>query len=134
MTPRDAGAGAAGIVDEIRAAERRLYVAMVAKDFAALGEILAPDLIYVHSTAVAESRAEYLAGVANGLYEYESISSRDTRLRADGDTAIVDGVVDMCVGAAGRPKEMTHLLFVLVWVRSGGAWRLYFRQATRIRP
>ena len=76
--------------------------------------------------------AAHLAGVAEGLYEYGSIASRDVRIRIDGDTAVMDGVVDMSVAAAGAPKEMTHLLFALVWVREGGKWRLYFRQATRI--
>ena len=113
--------------------ERALYRAMIEKDFGALGEILAPDLVYVHSTAVAETRDEYLAGVAAGRYEYESIGSRDPRIRIDGNTAIIDGVVDMRVGETGQPKEMLHLLFALVWMKQGGRWRLYHRQATRIR-
>lgn len=117
---------------EVAAAERALYRAMVARDFVALGEMLAPDLVYVHSTAVAESRDQYLAGVAAGLYEYESVDSRDPRIRIDGDTAVIDGVVDMRVGETGQPKALLHLLFALVWVRHGGRWRLYYRQATRM--
>jgi hypothetical protein len=44
----------------VREAERALYRAMVAKDFAAIGKMLARDCLYVHSTAVAESKARYL--------------------------------------------------------------------------
>lgn len=117
---------------DVCAAERELYRAMTAKDFAALEEILAPGLVYVHSTAVAESKREYLAGVAKGLYEYESVASRGVKIAVYGDCAVMRGICDMSVGAAGRPKEMTHLLFVLIWVKRSGAWRLEYRQATRI--
>ncbi|TMI03568.1 MAG: nuclear transport factor 2 family protein, partial [Betaproteobacteria bacterium] len=68
-------------MNEVLLAERALYRAMIAKDFAALQRILAPDLVYAHSTAVAETKQEYLAGVAAGLYDYESIVSHDVRVR-----------------------------------------------------
>ena len=66
-------------VQQILQTERDLYRAMIAKDFAALEQILSPDLVYVHSTAVAESKKQYLAGVARGLYEYATIATRDGR-------------------------------------------------------
>jgi len=116
----------------VRAAEAALYRAMIAKDYEALDRILAPDLVYVHSTAVAESKRAYLDGVRKGLYEYAAIDSRDVRIRIGGDLAVMSGIVDMCVGEAGRDKSMTQLLFALVWVRQDGAWRLEYRQATRM--
>lgn len=123
------------IADDIRAREAALYRAMIAKDFAALEEILAPELTYVHSTAVSEDKRAYLAGVARGLYEYETIASRDVRLDLHGTIALQSGILDMSVSETGKPKEMTHLLFVLAWVDHGDAWRLLYRQATRIfRP
>jgi hypothetical protein len=35
-------------------------------------------------------------------------------------------------GAPGQPAVLIHLLFVLVWVRRSGRWRLVHRHATRI--
>ena len=119
-------------VQQILQAERALYQAMIAKDCTALERILAPDLVYVHSTAVAESKAEYLAGVAKGAYEYEGIATRDTRVRVYSTVTLIDGICDMRVGVAGQPKDLIHLLFVLVWVRDGAAWRLGHRHATRV--
>lgn len=126
--------GNPGIETEIRVIEAALYRAMIAKDFVALERILAPDLVYVHSTAVSETKLEYLDGVARGLYEYESIASRDVKIGTHGGVAVMSGIADMSVGAADQPKTMTHLRFVLVWVRQAGAWRLEYRQATRIFP
>jgi len=117
---------------DVRLAERALYDAMVARDFVAFERLLASDLVYVHSTAVAENRAQYLAGVAGGLYEYESIESRNVRLRGDGSTVLQDGICDMRVGAAGKPAAVIHLLFVLVWRKSPSGWQLLHRHATRM--
>jgi ketosteroid isomerase-like protein len=117
---------------EIRAAEAALYRAMIAQDFSALREILAEDLVYIHSTAVAETRQAYLEGVADGLYDYASIDSREVVTRVDGATAVQTGTVAMSVSARGEPKQLTQLLFTLVWRRHAGGWRLAVRQATRI--
>jgi ketosteroid isomerase-like protein len=125
----DAPADAHGAV---AAAERALYRAQIASDVEALRPMLAADLVYIHSTGVAESRDEYLAGVADRLYEYGEIGSRDTRLTIAGETAVQTGIVDMTVGAHGSALNLIHLLFCLVWKREDGRWRLAFRQATRI--
>jgi hypothetical protein len=127
-TPVRAGSPAGELVE----AERSLYQAMIRKDFAALERMLSPELVYIHSTAVAETRSEYLAGVAAGLYEYEHIASRDSRVSVHGGVALINGVVDMVVGMAGKPKELIALLFILIWVRRDGRWQLELRQATRV--
>lgn len=124
--------GTRGVETEIRAAEAALYRAMIAKDFGALEKILASDLVYVHSTAVSETKREYLDGVAKGLYEYQSIASRNVKISTHGGVVVMSGIVDMSVGETGQPKNMTHLLFVLIWIRQANAWQLEYRQATRI--
>jgi hypothetical protein len=120
------------VVMEVLGAEQELYRAMIAPDFSALERILSPEVVYVHSTSVAETRAEYLAGVAKGLYDYESIASREVRVRIHGAVAIEDGICAMRVGAAGKARDLINLLFVLVWVRERDAWRLVHRHATRM--
>ena len=98
--------------DELLAAERALYDAMIALDYDALKRILSPNLVYVHSTGVAESKNRYLAALAEGLYEYETIASHDNRLRVEGNVAILNGVVDMRSEERRVGKECTS------WCRS----------------
>jgi ketosteroid isomerase-like protein len=116
---------------EIRAAEAALYQAMIAKDIAALDTILADDVRYIHSPGFAENKAEYLAGLEKGRYDYEAITSRNVTVKVLGDTAIMHGTVEMKVSETGKPRDLLHLLFTLVWIRDG-AWRLFLRQATRV--
>ena|SRR5215470_11435628 len=124
-------AAAAG-ESEIRAAEAALYRAMIGKDIAALDKILADDVCYIHSPGFTENKAEYLAGVRKGLYDYAAITSRNVTIKVLGDTAVMHGIVDMKVSETGKPRDLLHLLFTLAWVREGGAWRLCLRQATRM--
>jgi ketosteroid isomerase-like protein len=119
-------------MNDVLDAERALYRAMATNDPAVLRPLLAEDLVYVHSTAVAETRDEYLAGVANGLYEYESVASRNVRVRVHGEVAFIDGICDMRVGSRGKPAALLHLLFVLAWVRRENTWRLVHRHAVRM--
>ena len=117
---------------QITALEQRLYAAQVAGSVGDIEPMLSADLRYLHSTGVAETRREYLAGVAGRLYEYGRIKSRNVRLHVSEDIAIQDGIVDMTVSAHGAPKALIHLLFCLIWRREGAQWKLLYRQATRI--
>jgi hypothetical protein len=117
---------------QIGALEQRLYRAQVTGVVADIDRLLSTDLCYVHSTGVAESRAEYLSGVTGRLYEYGRIASRGVSLNVSEDLAIQHGIVDMTVSAHGARKKLIHLLFCLVWRREGAQWRLLYRQATRI--
>jgi hypothetical protein len=117
---------------QIAALEQRLYRAQVAGATDAIEPLLSPDLRYLHSTGVAESRSQYLAGVAGRLYEYGRIESRSVHLNVSEDLAIQDGIVDMTVSAHGASKTLIHLLFCLVWRREGAQWKLLYRQATRM--
>jgi ketosteroid isomerase-like protein len=120
------------MTDEIAGAEQALYRAMIAQDFGALDALLADDVIYIHSTAVAEDKKGYLTGVREGLYDYGAIESSGVSVRTDGDVAIQTGTVVMSVAARGKPKAPITLLFTLVWKREQQRWRLWQRQATRV--
>lgn len=120
------------LAGQIAALEHELYRAQIASSVGELEPLLSSELRYLHSTGIAETRSEYLAGVANRLYEYGRIESRGVRLNVSEDLAIQDGIVDMTVSAHGATKVLIHLLFCLVWRREGAQWRLLYRQATRI--
>jgi hypothetical protein len=117
---------------QIAALEQRLYRAQVAGSVPDIDPMLSADLRYLHSTGVAETRSQYLKGVADRLYEYGEIKSRKVRLNVSEDLAIQDGIVDMTVSVRGAPNTLIHLLFSLVWRREGAQWKLLYRQATRI--
>lgn len=119
------------VEDEIDMAERELYRAMTARDFALLHELLADDLVYIHSNGVAESKSAYLEGVAGGLYEYEAIETQRAQNWRHGDAVLRTGLLSMMVGERGKPKAGAALLFTTLWRREA-RWRLILRQTTRV--
>jgi ketosteroid isomerase-like protein len=117
---------------EIHEAEKALYGAMIDKDIEALDNLLAEDLEYCHSTAVAEDKALYLSRVGAGHYDYRAIESDAVTLRVDGDLAVMNGRMRMSVATGGGPVVDMRLLFVLVWTY-GDSWRLSLRQTTNMQ-
>jgi len=118
--------------DEVAATEERLYRAMIAQDFDALRALVADDCVYIHSTAVSETREAYFAGVKAGLYDYGAITTVHARNWSDGNTVVRTGLTNMIVGERGKPKDDTNLLCTTVWRREPTGWRLVLRQATRV--
>ena len=116
----------------VEAAVRALYSAMLAHDLPALDGLLADDLVYVHSTGLAETKREFLDGVRDGLYEYERVRPVSESIHVSGDMASVYTTLDFMGGERGRPHPPVTLITTLVWVRQAGIWRMLLRQATRV--
>lgn len=112
--------------------EDALYQAMIALDYAALADLLSEDLSYIHSTGVVESKAAYLDGLRDGLYEYASVTRVDSKTSVYPGVAFTTGMIDMDVGAKGSAKNVIRLQHVLIWREEAAVWRLLLRQATRI--
>ncbi len=109
-----------------------LYRAMLAHDIAALAALSSDDVVYIHSTGLAETKQQFLDGVRDGLYEYERVVPETQRIVVNGDMAMVYAILDFVGGPRGVPHPPTRLITTLVWTRQGGTWRMILRQATRI--
>ena len=116
----------------IEDAVRDLYRAMLAHDIAALDALLADDVVYVHSTGLAETKTEFLNGVRDGLYEYELVRPISERIVQSDGLAVVYTVLDFQGGARGKVHPPVKLITTLVWARPDDGWRMIVRQATRI--
>jgi len=116
----------------IDAAIKALYQAMLAHDIAALDTLLAAECRYVHSTGVVESKAEFLAGVRDGLYEYELVQPNAPQITVDGALAVLFDILDFRGGPRGVARPPVKLITTLVWARGADGWRLTHRHATRV--
>jgi ketosteroid isomerase-like protein len=120
-----------GLEVEVLAADERRFEAMRKEDWAALDASLADDLIYVHSTARVETKAEHLGNLRAGKPHYRGIAPRDRTARVRGDVGIVNGVSAMHVENAGKEQRFT-VRYLAVYTRAGGAWRMMAWQSTRV--
>jgi ketosteroid isomerase-like protein len=127
-----AGVSSAAPKDEqaVLEADRRWAQALVKQDAAALKELYADDLVYVHSGGNRENKSEFIRRIETGGLKYESLELVDPRIRVYGDVAIVNGMFDVRVMSDGSPIN-TRVVYIHVYARKGATWRMVAHQTTR---
>jgi hypothetical protein len=108
---------------QVRDLEEQRYRAMLAADGATLDRLLDDALTYTHSSGVVDTKASYLAGVRDKLWEYKSIARENERVIVRGNTALVFCRlrIDLLVRGAPRKVESNALA---VWVGDAQQCRL----------
>jgi ketosteroid isomerase-like protein len=109
-------------------AQRR--AAMVSGDVAALGNYLADDLSWTHSSGKTDSKESFLEVMASGTTAYHSLDVRDTQARIFGDIFVLEGVVFGDVTKDGLDKKLVNR-FIMVWQKCEGVvFKLHAWQST----
>jgi ketosteroid isomerase-like protein len=111
------------ILDEIAALEDARYTAMLKGDVATLERLLHPVLVYMHSSGVADSKASYISGLRDGVWNYQHIERTDQKTVVQGNTALVFNRLLIRIKVRGVHKELDNRA-VAVWVRDSNVWRL----------
>ena len=118
---------------QVLQAEKDRFAAMVKGDRSALEKLLADDLTYTHSTALLETKEQFIKSVTSGTIDYVSIvpSESDAKVRVNGNTAIVNGVAAVNVIDTGKDRKI-RIRYTTVYTNRGGAWLLQAWQSTVI--
>lgn len=119
------------VIAEIEALEAQRCKALVDKDFARLADMIGEDLLYVHSSAVAEDKALYLKKLTEGHYSYSGLKSLRRSHRVFGDIVIADGDLEIRVQVGGTDK-VVNSRYLQVWARRAGGWKMISWQSTPI--
>jgi ketosteroid isomerase-like protein len=119
------------VIAELEALDDRRAAAAIAKDRATLESLLAPDMIYVHSSAVAEDRATFVERACTGWYDYTALTTLKRDWRVWGDTALCNGDVRIQVIARGAPKDFVSR-YLQVWRRGEAGWQMASWQSTPV--
>jgi ketosteroid isomerase-like protein len=120
------------VEQQVLQAEKDRFAAMIKGDRPALEKLLADDLTYTHSSALFESKEQFIKSVTSGNIDYVSIepSESDWKVRVDGNTAIVNGVAAVNVIDTGKDLKI-KVRFTTIHTNRGGMWQLRAWQATR---
>jgi ketosteroid isomerase-like protein len=126
------GQNAGNSESEVKQAEDAWVKAVTAKDQKALEGLLAPRLVYTHSTGLIENKQEYMKAVGS-FQNYKAITFENMRVNVYGTTAVVNTKARMIGSTRGTPFD-NQLLLIHVWVKQGGKWQLAAHQTTRLTP
>lgn len=125
---REPGAEAAAAV---HACQRAWEQALAARDINTLGALLAPELVYVHSTGVRHDRGAYLRFVETGP-TFLSVELNNITLHAADDLVVMGGMLGLTLQKAGEPQPQSlRSIVTQIWTRVPDSWQLLLAQATR---
>lgn len=112
--------------DAVRAALARFNAAAQIGDAGALEALLAAELMYSHSNARVENKAECIAALVRSNIDFQL---RDgVTVRVFEGCAMVHGQMD----AHNPGGVVVPLHFLMMWVKSGEAWLLAGRCTTKL--
>jgi hypothetical protein len=104
--------------EDVLALEEQRYGAMLRADVATLEHLLDDALTYTHSNGVVDTKASYLAGVRDKLWEYNSIAPENERVVVRGSCALVFCRLRIDLSVRGLPKKVDSNVLA-VWVQEG---------------
>jgi hypothetical protein len=115
---------------EILALEERRRHTLLAGDLPVLRQLLADDLVYVHSTGACDRKDSYLNKLSGGSLKYLELNFSDLQVQSLQQVAVVSGRMAAIVSKDGQSKNVASL-FMTVWgCGADGAWRLHAHQGT----
>jgi ketosteroid isomerase-like protein len=107
----------------------RRYQAMTASNWTALEALLHPDLIYTHSSGLADTRASWLESMKSGKTKYKSARCLERKVRMLGDVALVTGKADFEAEVGGQARSI-KLMFLEAWAKTPQGWKFVAWQST----
>jgi len=117
----------------IQRLEDERYAAMLAKDVEALDRLLHDDLVYMHSSGVADSKASYIDGVRDRVWDYSRIDRSDHTFKIRRELALVFNRLSISIAVRGVAKELDNRALA-VWVPDGESWRVIAVQSGAVPP
>jgi ketosteroid isomerase-like protein len=123
--------GKADSEEALKQLERRRYELMIKKDLKALGEMLADDMVYTHSSGNTEGKEQFLAALASGKSVYYAVEPVETQVRFYGNTAILNGIANVDTQVNGQ-RTTLRLRFTDAYVKRNGKWQFVTWQSLRL--
>lgn len=116
---------------DIMALEHKRRSAMTGADTDTLAKLFADNMVWIHGTARADSKAGVLASIASGKTVYQTIDCSEETVRIYGDTAIVTGIVHAKLRIANEDR-LLHNRFSIAWANINQQWQVVNWQSTTV--
>ena len=116
--------------DEALASEDARYAAQMGDDFGAMQTLIGDDLVYVHSSAVVDTKASYIDSMKSGAVKYRVMRRSDVTVRTYGCIAIISGLGNFDVTVKGQDLAV-EIRFHSIWATRDNGLQFVSWEATR---
>ncbi len=105
--------------------------AMISQDSATLQAFLSDELIYIHSNALVENKAEHLRTIVSQKIEYQRFNyDEKPTIRIEKNIGILTSVLHV-EGLMNKKPFDTHLFFTAIYQKTKKGWQLLRWQSTK---
>lgn len=118
------------VISEITDKMSLLRSAILNRDTLMLADLLAEDVTYGHSNGLIQTKVEVISSISSGSHSYFKIESRELKVRAYNDAAVVNMTADVSMLLDGKPLEL-DMKILFLWVKDDKQWKLAARQSVR---
>jgi ketosteroid isomerase-like protein len=118
---------------DLDSALERLSIALEKGDGSVLDQLLHPDLVYMHSSGFAQTKADLMRDIA-GKQFFASFTASDIRIQRSGDTALTSMFVDQVKNIAGGRTRASRIRVIYTWIKHHHRWQLYGRCSALMLP
>lgn len=122
-----------GVNHQIIELEGELRNANLNSDVSFFEQVMAEDFVGISSRGYVYNKAGNIRACRSGRLRFESIVYSNQSVRVYGDTAIVNGNVNIKGSFGAHPLDGTYA-YTRVYVRVRGSWKIVNFQATIVRP
>ena len=117
---------------EVEKTERAWAAAVQKGDEAGMNKIYADDMVYAHSTGLAETKAQYLAKLKTGAQKYTGIEIQTLKVKVLKELAIVNAQGKFLGSTNGVPFD-NRLAWTHIYVKRDGHWVMVAHQSARMQ-
>ncbi len=115
----------------IEAAENTRYRLMINADTAALADVLANSLVYIHSNGKIDTKQSFLQSIGSKELVHKNIVVYKKNIRIyRRTTAIITGECEYDIDYKGKPMKL-NFVYTNVYYRLKGHWLLVNRQTCK---
>lgn len=118
----------ASVKTAVLAAEQKWVNAVLHGDGATLDKMMANDIMYTHSSAMIQTKDQFIKAATSGSTKYLAFDFSDTVVRQYGKTVVISHKTTTKTVQTGE----AHLFVSEVWFEQNGGWQMVSRQATKL--
>lgn len=121
------------VKEQIEKLQEESRKAALQGDASFLEKYLANDYVGIDPTGAITTKDKAIQERKSGAIKYESIDVHDTKIRAYGNTAIVESLASVKLTSNGKPISGDYRA-TFVWVKEKGSWKRVAFQSTPVAP
>jgi sugar phosphate isomerase/epimerase len=118
-------------VQTLELSMKSLVNAMIVGDSTALRNLTSEELTYGHSNGQVDTKAQFVNTIVSGKNDFIKLEAKDQDITVKGDVAYVRNNLSGELLNNGTPATL-NLKVLFVWIKEGGMWKLFARQAVKV--